>query len=649
MKKLTVIGHSSVRAQLMRSLMALGVVEIVDQEARLAESEWKDLVRSDKVEGAVSRYESWVSRTAQVVEALEKYGTGKKPMFRTREPIAFNEFETPLAVRQDMERKGEVLEGHLRKLNELQAAQNKLEASRMALLPWNDFDLPLELKETREVEVLLGGIPATASPDLFKQALAGALDQYTVEVVTGDSEQYYIALLVRKSVRNDLDEILKNFGFNRIQFVDLKGTAADNIKAIDGKLAAIETDRQVAIDAIRSMEGEKRNFQLLHDYLALRKEQALVRERLLVTKQTFYLDGWMPAAAAGKVEELLRAHDCYFTMRDPDKGEETPVLLLNGKAAGPFEAITRLYALPDSRGVDATPFFAIFYAIFFGMMLSDAAYGVILTVATFLILRKFKLEGMAGRLMKMFFYCGISTIVWGILFGSYFGDLVTVVAKTFFNADVTIPALWFMPMADPMKLLMFSFILGGIHIFLGMALDGWMSIKDGRPWDAVFDIGLWYLLLVGIVLLLGGISPLIGKWMSIAGAVGILITGGRHNKGLGRFTGGLSSLYGITGYLSDVLSYSRLLALGLATGVIASVVNTMGSLAGGGITGLLLMIFAFFVGHSYNIAINALGSFVHSCRLQYVEFFGKFYKSGGEAFEPFREKTKYIEIVREDH
>jgi V/A-type H+-transporting ATPase subunit I len=272
-----------------------------------------------------------------------------------------------------------------------------------------------------------------------------------------------------------------------------------------------------------------------------------------------------------------------------------------------------------------------------------------MAVITGLILKKYKLEGMKYRMVKLFFYCGISTAFFGALFGGWFGDIVTVAGKTFFNVDITVPPIWFNPLDDPMKLLIFCFIIGGIHIFIGMGLSAWLSIKDGRPLDAVFDVGLWYLLLIGATLLLIGVIPDVAKWMAIIGAVGILLTAGRNKKGIGKIIGGLGSLYGITGYLSDVLSYSRLLALGLASSVIASVVNTMGSFGGSGIKGVVLMTFAFVVGHTYNFAINGLGSFVHSCRLQYVEFFGKFYESGGEAFQPFGENTKYVDILREEN
>ncbi len=313
-----------------------------------------------------------------------------------------------------------------------------------------------------------------------------------------------------------------------------------------------------------------------------------------------------------------------------------------------------MYSLPSRHDIDPTKLLAPFYFIFFGMMLSDAAYGIIMAVGCWYILKKFKLEGMTYRMIKMFFYCGISTFIWGALFGGWFGDFIPVAAKTLFDVDIVIKPIWFDPMAEPMKLLIFSLILGGIHLFVGMGIQAYMFIRDGHPLDALFDIGLWYVLLIGLVLfgIGGSVAPVmvtVGKVMSIVGAVGILLTGGRKKKGIfGKITGGLGSLYGITSYLSDVLSYSRLLALGLATGVVAKVINTLGSLAGGGVKGAIVLLLAFVIGTVFNIAINALGAFVHSCRLQYVEFFGKFYTGGGRPFEPFERKTKYIKILKEE-
>ena len=256
-------------------------------------------------------------------------------------------------------------------------------------------------------------------------------------------------------------------------------------------------------------------------------------------------------------------------------------------------------------------------------------------------------------MIKLFFYCGISTAVWGALFGGWFGDFIQVFVRTILGKEVVINAIWFNPLDDPMKLLIFSLALGIIHLFIGMGIKAYMQIKEGNWIDAICDEGFWYFTIIGLIGWLGGGSisqtlPTVGMWLAIIGMAGLLLTGGRHNKGFGKITGGLSNIYNITSYMSDILSYARLLALGLATGVIAQVVNTMGSLFGGGVVGLIILLVMFVFGHALNLAINALGAFIHASRLQYVEFFGKFYEDGGEPFNPFRKKTKYIKIEQEE-
>ena len=257
---------------------------------------------------------------------------------------------------------------------------------------------------------------------------------------------------------------------------------------------------------------------------------------------------------------------------------------------------------------------------------------------------------MTYRMIKMFMYCGVSTVFWGALFGGWFGDFFQVAAKTIFNKEITINPIWFNPIEDPTRLLIWSLVFGVIHLFLGMGIKAAMLIKRGQLIDAVCDIFSWYLVILGAAMWLAGgslsaalVKP--GMYMAIAGALILLLTGGRNNKGIGKVTGGLSALYNITSYISDILSYSRLLALGLATGVIATVVNTMGSLMGGGVAGTIVLLVVFVIGHTFNLAINALGAFVHSSRLQYIEFFGKFYEDGGEEFDPFRKNTKYVRLT----
>lgn len=398
----------------------------------------------------------------------------------------------------------------------------------------------------------------------------------------------------------------------------------------------------------------KSGIECLHDELIIERDREKVKSKLVKTKRTFNLEGWVPEGSEDAISKMLSDNECCYAFREPREDEEVPVLVQNSSMVQPFEAITEMYSLPSYRGLDPTKFFAFFYAMFFGIMLSDAGYGIVIAIACFVILKKYDLEGMTYRMIKMFFYCGLATIFWGALFGGWFGDIVQVAGKTIFNVDVAIQPLWFNPINDPTRLLIWSLVFGIIHLFLGMGLNAAMLIKRGKLFDAICDVFSWYFVILGAVMWLAGgaISPMvakIGMYMAILGAAILLFTGGRHNKGIGKITGGLSSLYNITSYISDILSYSRLLALGLATGVIASVVNTMGSLAGGGVFGVIVLLVVFVFGHTFNMAINALGAFVHSSRLQYIEFFGKFYEDGGDEFDPFRKNTKYVRITNENN
>jgi len=338
------------------------------------------------------------------------------------------------------------------------------------------------------------------------------------------------------------------------------------------------------------------------------------------------------------------------------------VLLSNGTFAASAEGVTASFGLPAKGEMDPTGIMAACYVFLFGLMLSDAAYGFIVFLMCFLALKKFpRMEENLRKSLRLFMYCGLSTLFWGVMFGGYFGDAVDIVSRTYFGHTVTIPALWFVPLNDPMKLLVYSMLFGVIHLFLGLGLKGYMLLKDGKVVDFICDVVLWYLLLLGLILMLlptelfGSIAQMnivfppvlnsLAKGMAIVGALGILVMSARDKKNpILRLALGAYDLYNITGWVSDVLSYSRLLALGLATGVIASVINQMGSMVGNNVFGVIVFILVFCFGHLFNLAINLLGAYVHTCRLQYVEFFGKFYEGGGKAFRPFKQITKYVEI-----
>ena len=650
MQKIAVIGLEKQKESIMSRLMDFGAVELVDQKDKLADQSVSALVSLDDSHAKAAQLDAVLSRTEAALQFLEKYDPGREPLFKTRRLVKAGELKKfdRAQAEEDISAVLE-LEEKLRQTND---KINKLDQEENLIKPWIGYATPLEMMGTHKTVIHEGVVPTAVNiKDVIDEL--EQIGGIVVKLINADKDLNYLALICLRSKEEEILALLKQRGFSEVYFRGMTGTVAANIERIENEKAEL-------IAEVREIEKEaagkaalRKPLESYRDLIAIDADKERIRTKLLKTKTTFYLEGWLPARLKDKAAALLEHYSCCYSFSEPAEGEEVPVLLDNRSFFVPFEAITEMYSLPDYRGFDPTSIYALFYAMFFGIMLSDAGYGILMAVGCFIALKKFNLEGMTRKMITLFFYCGISTILWGALFGGWFGDFVTVFARVVLGKEVVIDPLWFNPLDDPMKMLIFSLALGIIHLFIGMGIKAYMQIREGHWFDAVCDEGFWYLTIVGLIALLGGgsISPLlpaIGQWLAIAGAAGLLLTGGRDKKGFGKVTGGLSNLYNITSYLSDILSYARLLALGLATGVIAQVVNTMGSLFGGGLFGVIVLIVVFLFGHTLNFGINALGAFIHSSRLQYVEFFGKFYEDGGEPFDPFRKKTKYIKIEQEE-
>ena len=656
MRKLTVIGLNSGRAPFIYELMHLGVVEINAQDGIVSDedADWlPDIFRTSN-SADVSRLEGDIIRVSTALEAIAKYDPAKKPLLITRKEMGREAFIAYMnKVRTDTERNMDKAIAAYKVINDGKAEINHLRSQIIGLQPWVKLDIPLEMNETEYVSVIHGVTGAKVQSGQLMTAVTERVPSAIVQEVGADKQQKYFSIILLKEEKDALYEALRPFGFSAISMADQKGTPTEAIHHYETRIKEIETSIAENEKVLADLSPARKDIEFLYDLLVTQRDRARIVGEMLSTDTVFYFDGWMPARAQAEVEELLQRYEFYYDIQVPDEEEEVPVLLHNSSVATPFEAVTNMYSLPSRKDIDPTTILAPFYFIFFGMMLSDAAYGIILSALCFFVLKKYKPEGTIYKMFKMFFYCGISTFIWGALFGGWFGNFFTVAADTLLGKEFAIQPIWFNPLEEPMRLLIFSLILGAIHLFIGMGVQAYMYFRDGQAVDAICDIILWYVLLIGLVLFAvgGSVAPVlsaVGKIMSIVGAVGIFATGGRKKKGIvGKITGGLGALYGITSYLSDILSYSRLLALGLATGVVAQVINTLGSLAGGGVLGAVILIAALVFGTIFNLAINALGAFVHSCRLQYVEFFGKFYTGGGREFRPFERKTKYVKIVKD--
>jgi V/A-type H+-transporting ATPase subunit I len=653
MEKLAVIGLKSEKERLLPKLMDLGMVEITDQTSMLDDDEWKNLAKPDGDEEAAAALESEINGVEQAVELIKEYGTAKEPLIFTRRAVKKSDFRKVMARREEISGKVAEISDLGEKIHSLNDRLNRNNSDIASMTPWEKYDLPLDVSRTERTFIDAGVVPSSTDMGSMKEAIDAEGVSASVTEVNRDKDMIYVSVISIDSDHAKVSDKLKEYGFTPAQFLGRPGTVKDNIDKLKAENEELEADVEAAKKSIAEFEKDRGDIECYHDQLKLEYEREAVQMSMLQTEKTFNFEGWVPSKCKKKVDKALDEAGCVYEYREPEEGEEPPVLLKDTAFATPFQSIVQLYSLPDYHGFDPTDIMSVFYAMFFGIMMSDAGYGFVIALVCFILLKKFPVEGMTQKMLKTFFWSGVFTVFWGVLFGGYFGDLLPTLVKTFTGRTITIDPVWFNPLNDPTKLLIFSLILGVIHLFFGMGIDIYMKFRRHQQLDALVDDVSWMCIIAGCVMWLAGgnVSAALsaaGKYMTIGAAVFVLIFGGRHNKGLGKITGSLSALYnGITGNLSDILSYARLLALGLATGVIASVVNMLANMVAKGVVGIICMFLIMIVGHVFNIAVNMLGAYVHSSRLQYIEFFGRFYEDGGDEFKPFTNDTKYVKLVED--
>ncbi|MDR1204457.1 MAG: V-type ATP synthase subunit I [Peptococcaceae bacterium] len=646
MRNISLIAMQEDKKGVLDTLMRLGVVEISELDEELIREEFQNSVRFQRDDEGVARLDAVAADLRLSIDLLRKAGAKSRGMLAGRPEYTSREFKG-LVDKYDecMQVCGQIKKKDSR-VNQIRAEETALDNKIASLTPWIGLDVPLtDIRPYQKFTAVMGTIPAAADEVKFRQGLRERAERCYFEKISADKELIYVFMIYDNESETALSELLREVSFNKVVFADTAGLARDAVKKSQTERAALEKQREAVFEEIKNYIGYKDLMEALSDYVSAERDKTAAQGKMIGTNRVVALSGWAPAESVDRLKKALSKVSKNICLEDrpPDKDEPFPVLMRNRGVARPIELITELYSTPDSASVDPTTIMTPFFLFFFGMMVSDAAYGVILSIVTFVLLRKMKPTGTMEKILRMLFYGGICVVFWGILFGSWFGGI-----NDFFHNDtlgrLTAP-LWFNPLDDPMKLLIVAFILGGVHLFTGMGIEIYKLCKRGRVLDALFDQVSWMVLMVGLVLF--GAVPAasrVGLYMAIVGAAVLVLTQGRAEKGIfKKLFGGVSSLYTITSYLSDVLSYSRLLALGLATGVIATVINTMGMLVGGfGIIGSIGLIIIFLGGHVFNLLINVLGGYVHSSRLQYVEFFGKFFEGGGQAFVPLRRKFKFI-------
>jgi V/A-type H+-transporting ATPase subunit I len=358
----------------------------------------------------------------------------------------------------------------------------------------------------------------------------------------------------------------------------------------------------------------------------------------------------------------MNAHECAYEFFDPQEDEDVPVTYRQSSFTRAFGLIPELYGTPHYFSkIDTGLVLAAFYLFFFAYMLSDAGYGILLIIIGIFMFKKLKpREGPIKNLLTMVVLFGIVTIFIGAMFSSWFGDLPNVLGRAIGGGEAgdlgwSIPPLIFDPMQNTLVFLGIAMGLGVIHLFVGVSIGAWRMVLDGDAFGGFVKSIPWFAVIAGFGLMALGYQ--IGTYVVIVCLVFLVLFSDRDkNKGIGaRIGSGVWSVYsGITGWLGDILSYARLMALGLATGVVATVINLIASFfadnfVGWGVVGWIIFIVVLVFGHAFNFALGLLGAFIHTTRLMFVEFYTKCYVSGGRAFKPLSNQTKFMQVIKEEN
>ncbi|HAF50729.1 MAG: V-type ATPase [Synergistales bacterium 54_24] len=659
LKHVDLLVHSSVENEVAAEIQRLGFCEpisLIGEEDRSSHA------------SKVRLYDERLSDVRFILRFLEPYYQGKedkiawllgeRPKRRWEELVGS---ENQLVL-QDLSQRLRSIE---RRMTELRSELSNLQAQKTLLKRLNGFPYPLAIiSGTDTLSAQIGTIGVEDIPpllDLLKSRLDPQKCEWFIAPPQGKDKDTLVVILYLKELEPSVAEISEKCKLSSVELPrELKGKVENEIRGIDEKEEKLLSEREgLELEIQNAAEHYIPAVRELHDYYTTLKDRYQALSEGRHSDQTSFLSFWVPLPCIDLFKQKLARWSDMMEMGiyDPLPDEEPPIILTNPRFIQPFEPLTTLYGLPAYGGVDPTPHMSPYFCLFFGFCLGDGVYGIALALLSTYALLRYDVKGGLKRFLTLFLLCGLSSVVIGALTGSWAGNAIDAFSILRPLKPLKDAVMIGDPTSDPLSFLAVALALGIVQILYGLSLafvDAW---RKGDHLGAVGDKGSWIVLIVGLLLwggeamgYLGGALGIAGKVLAIAGAITIVATQGRTRKNpLVKTLVGLISLYNITSYLGDTLSYSRLLALGMASAVVGMIINTLsGLLSGIPLVGPILGVCLFIMGHIFSLAVNALGAFVHSLRLQYVEFFSKFYSASGRPFRPLCYEMRYISLVDEE-
>ena len=641
MKKFTLFAFEAERKRLLEELQRFGYVNFSKSDP----IEEFDYLKDVEVSTVGNNYVEESTRIKWMIDYVGRFVEKEKGLSALKKgPIVytFNELEKE-ANSYDYITDFNELSDISKKIDSNNQKITAIDNSIKEISPWKSIKEPIEdLNSFRKLKFIMGYLP-TKSLEKFRTSIVDLKSTYFEEIDIVGRNSYCI-IFTNQLEKEAVYENLRLNSFSEVN-LEIKGVVSEEIQRLEDEKKILEEENSKLTDEIKKFTVNLQKMQSVYEYYQNLSLRNTVVSNFKATDKLDIIQGYVPADKENNFKELLEklsASKVYLEIEDAKKDDpDVPIILKNNIIASLFESVTKMYALPKYDEVDPTFILSIFYWIFFGMMVADFAYGLILFVGSGIALMTLKFNDSTKKFLKFFFALSFSTMIWGLIYGSAFGDLITLPTQILDSSK------------DFMTVLMLSLAFGGVHLAFGLGMKAYVLIKNGMPMDAFYDVFLWYLTLTTVILVIVGkvitlpsIVNTIAFYGMIVGMLGIIAFGARDSKSIaGRIAGGLYSLYGITSYIGDFVSYLRLMALGLAGGFIAVAINIIVKmLVGGGIVGIIFGVIVFVFAQLFNIFLSFLSAYVHTSRLMYVEFFSKFYEGGGKAFKKFRSENKYIEV-----